>query len=67
MKIVISHVYSSHNNGDAAILSAQLDQLRQKFPQAQLRILTVDKIEAGYEFDGTPVSNALMFGGIACK
>lgn len=65
MKIVISHVYSSHNNGDAAILSAQLDQLRQKFPQAQLRILTVDKIEAGYEFDGTPVSNALMFGAVS--
>jgi colanic acid/amylovoran biosynthesis protein len=61
MKIVISHVYSSYNNGDAAILSAQLDQLRHKFPQAQFQILSVDNIEAGYKFDGIPVSNALMF------
>ena len=65
MKIVISHVYSSHNNGDAAILSAQLEQLRQTFPQAQLRILSVDSIEAGYKFEGIPVSNALMFGTVS--
>jgi colanic acid/amylovoran biosynthesis protein len=65
MKIVISHVYSSYNNGDAAILSAQLDQLRHKFPQAQFQILSVDNIEAGYKFDGTPVSNALMFEAVS--
>jgi colanic acid/amylovoran biosynthesis protein len=65
MKIVISHVYSTHNNGDAAILSAQLDQLRQTFPQAQFRILSVENIEANYKFDGVPVSNALMFGTVS--
>lgn len=65
MKIVISHVYSSHNNGDAAILSAQLDQLRQTFPQAKFQILSVDNIEAGYKFDGVAVRNAPMFGAVS--
>ena len=65
MKIVISHVYSTHNNGDAAILSAQLDQLWQTFPHAQFRILSVESVEAGYKFDGVPVSNALMFGTVS--
>lgn len=65
MKIVISHVYSSHNNGDAAILSAQISELQRTFGNPQLNILTVDTVEAGYAFDGIPVCNALMYGMVS--
>jgi colanic acid/amylovoran biosynthesis protein len=65
MKIVMSHVYSSHNNGDAAILSAQLDELKRTFQGVEFRILSVDVIEPGLKFDGVPVSNALMYGSVS--
>ena len=65
MKIVISHVYSSHNNGDAAILSAQIDGLKEVFQKPELFIFTIDKIEEGYTFDGVPVCNALMYGMVS--
>src|ERR1022692_2144326 len=65
VKIVISHVYSSHNNGDAAILSAQISELQRTFGNPQLNILTVDTVEAGYAFDGIPVCNALMYGMVS--
>ena len=65
MKILISHVYSSNNNGDAAILSAQIGELRRTFQNPQLHILTMDTIEAGYTFDEVPVCNALMYGAVS--
>src|SRR6516164_389585 len=65
MKIVISHVYSAHNNGDAAILSAQIDQLRCAFEGAELHILSVDVIEDGCTFEGVPVSNSLMYPAVS--
>src|SRR5580698_2680961 len=65
MKIVISHVYSSRNNGDAAILSAQIHELKDVFRDPELCIFTVEKIEEGYTFDGVPACNALMYGAVS--
>ena len=65
MKIVISHVYSSHNNGDAAILSVQIAELKRTFRNPQLNIFTLDTIKTNYTFDGVPVCNALMRGAVA--
>lgn len=65
MKVVISHVYSSHNNGDAAILSVQISELRRVFRDPQLNIFTLDTIETGYTFDGVSVCNALMHGTVS--
>lgn len=64
LSIVISHAYSSYNNGDAAILSAQISELRRVFHAPQLRILSIDQIAKGYHFDHVPVRNALMFGAV---
>ena len=65
MKIVISHVYSSNNNGDAAILSAQIDELDRTFSGPQMSIMTVDVVAPGYKFDGVPVINSLMYGSVS--
>jgi len=65
MKIVISHVYSSRNNGDAAILSAQIHELKDVFRNPELCIFTVEKIEDGYTFDGVPACNALMYRAVS--
>jgi colanic acid/amylovoran biosynthesis protein len=65
MNILISHVYSRYNNGDSAILSAQIGDLRTTFPDLQLHILTIETIEPDYEFDGVPVCNALMYGVVS--
>jgi colanic acid/amylovoran biosynthesis protein len=65
MKIAISHVYSSNNNGDAAILSAQISELDRVFDHPKMTVMTVDVIAAGYEFDGVPVINALMYESVS--
>ncbi len=65
MKILISHVYSSHNAGDAAILSAQISELKRVFHHPELSVLSVDNIRADYKFDGVPVVKALMYGAVS--
>lgn len=67
MRIVISHVYSSHNNGDAAILSAQIDGLKEAFVNPELHIFTIDKVKRDSTFEGVPVCNALMYGSVSSE
>lgn len=64
-RILISHVYSSNNNGDAAILSAQISELKRVFPGAEITMATMDGVPEGYRFDGLPVARALMYGAVA--
>lgn len=64
MNILISHVYSSNNNGDAAILSAQIAELRRVFPGSDIRISIIDHVPEGHTYDDAPVTQALMFGAV---
>jgi colanic acid/amylovoran biosynthesis protein len=64
MNILLSHVYSSSNNGDAAILSAQISELHRVFPGADIRISTIDRVAENYTFDDTPVIEAVMYGAV---
>jgi colanic acid/amylovoran biosynthesis protein len=65
MNILLSHVYSKHNNGDAAIVSAQIGELKRTFSEPQLHILTIESIRPGDNFDGVPMVNALMYSAVA--
>ena len=65
MNILISHVYSSNNNGDAAILSAQINELKRVFKHPNLNVMTIDTITPGYTFDDVPVSNSLMHQSVS--
>jgi colanic acid/amylovoran biosynthesis protein len=62
--ILISHVYSSDNKGDAAILSAQISELQRVFPGSAIYLSTIDQVPDGYTFDGQQVVSALMYGAV---
>lgn len=61
MRIIISHVYSSDNKGDAALLSVLISDIRRAFYDPQITILTIDKIKEDETFDGVPVKHAFMY------
>jgi colanic acid/amylovoran biosynthesis protein len=60
-RILISHVYSSGNNGDAALLAVEIAELRRVFDRPDLRVSTADPAPPGTEFRGVPVEPSLMY------
>lgn len=56
--IVISHVYSSANKGDAALTSVLIKDLKRVFKKANITILTLD-VGAG-SFEGVPQKPSFM-------
>ena len=61
MNVVVSHVYSADNAGDAAILSVLLADLRAMDRAAHVTILTIDETPPAATFDGFDVRPSLMF------
>lgn len=61
MKIIVSHVFSNDNKGDAALLSVLLRDMKMTFNNPEITILSIDKITTDETFDGYPVVNSLMF------
>ncbi|MFA6361420.1 MAG: polysaccharide pyruvyl transferase family protein [Candidatus Shapirobacteria bacterium] len=59
--IIISHVYSKDNKGDAALLSVLIDDIKREFKNPSITILTLDSIIANEKFDGINVKNSFMF------
>jgi colanic acid/amylovoran biosynthesis protein len=55
LKILLSHAYSRHNAGDAALLSVLIQDVRDVFPGAALTVLMMDEVRPGETFDGVPV------------
>jgi colanic acid/amylovoran biosynthesis protein len=60
-RILISHVYSSGNNGDAALLAVEIAELRRVFDEPVLTVATVDPVPPGTEFRGVRVEPSLMY------
>jgi colanic acid/amylovoran biosynthesis protein len=58
--ILITHVYSSDNKGDAALTSVLLSDLRRIFPTARQKILKLDAVHKSGEFEGVPEHPAFM-------
>lgn len=52
MKVVISHVYSSDNKGDAALVSVLLNDIKRQYPKATVSILTFEDTTAVPTFEG---------------
>jgi colanic acid/amylovoran biosynthesis protein len=60
--ILVTHVYSEDNKGDAALLSVLLSDLRSKLTKPNITILTLDALnEKNRIFDSTTVKNSFMF------
>jgi len=59
-RIIISHVYSSDNKGDAALTSVLIRDLKRKFKDATIIILKLDAVAAGGHFEGIPEHPSFM-------
>jgi colanic acid/amylovoran biosynthesis protein len=58
--IIISHVYSSDNKGDAALTSVLIQDLKRKFPKAAITILRLESIKKDAHFEGVPEKPSFM-------
>jgi len=59
--IIISHVYSSDNKGDAALTSVLIDDLKRKFPHAAITILKLESVKRNGHFEGVPEKASFMY------
>lgn len=59
-RIVISHVYSRDNKGDAALTSVLISDLKSKFPGAVLTILALQPTGKHVKFEGVPELPSFM-------
>jgi len=59
-RIIISHVYSSDNKGDAALTSVLIRDLRRKFKNATITILKLDAVAPGGHFEHVPEQPSFM-------
>ncbi|MBA3788855.1 polysaccharide pyruvyl transferase family protein [Patescibacteria group bacterium] len=64
MKIIISHVFSKENKGDAALLSVLINDLKNIFDNPKITILTIDQVRKNEKFEEVPVRNAFMYWAI---
>ncbi|HEU5187534.1 MAG TPA: hypothetical protein VFT87_03455, partial [Candidatus Saccharimonadales bacterium] len=58
--IVISHVYSSDNKGDAALTSVLIQDLKRVFKKPTITILKLDTTDVGGHFEGVPEKASFM-------
>jgi colanic acid/amylovoran biosynthesis protein len=61
MKVLVTHVYSCENAGDAALLSVLLADLRSIDPGVDITILTLSPTLPGETCEGFPIRHSLMF------
>lgn len=59
-QVIISHVYSSQNKGDAALTSVLIDDIHRVFPKANATILRLEPITQGSTFEGVPEQESFM-------
>lgn len=58
--IIISHVYSRANKGDAVLTSVLIADLKRQFPQARLTILALQPDTHELKFEGVPEKAGFM-------
>lgn len=62
--VVISHVYSSDNKGDAALTSVLIDDIKRAFPRAKITILRLESVKPNQKFEGVPEKPGFMYWAI---
>jgi colanic acid/amylovoran biosynthesis protein len=60
-RIIISHVYSSDNKGDAALTSVLIDDLKHAFPRSSITILQLESVKENKTFEGIPEKPGFMY------
>lgn len=63
MNILITHVYSVANNGDAAILRVLISEIKKRVPEAKIEILSLgdSNLDGSIKFDNIPVYPSVMW------
>lgn len=59
-KILITHVYSKDNSGDAALTFVLINEIKRVFLNPRIILLTIDKIKNNERFEGVPVESAFL-------
>lgn len=59
--ILITHVYSEDNKGDATLLSVLISDVRKIYSKSKITILTLDSVSSRHKFEGVPVKKSFMF------
>lgn len=59
--IIVSHVYSSDNKGDAALTSVLIQDIKRTFPKAAITILTLECKNGGGYFEHIPEKPSFMY------
>lgn len=59
--VVISHVYSSDNKGDAALTSVLITDIKRVFPEAEITILRLESVQEGDSFESVPEKPSFMY------
>lgn len=59
--IIISHVYSSDNKGDAALTSVLIQDLKRRFSGAAITILKLEVNKRDDQFEGVPERPSFMY------
>lgn len=60
MKIIVSHVYSSDNKGDAALVSVLLNDIKRHYKNADVTLLTFEQISQP-TYEGAAQMNSFMY------
>lgn len=60
-KIVVSHFYSKHNNGDAALLSVLLSDIKNQFKNFSVTVLAADPVKRNEQFENAKMQSSFMF------
>lgn len=59
--IIITHVYSSDNKGDAALTSVLISDLKRTFKNARITILKLESVAVGHRFEGISEEPGFMY------
>lgn len=59
--IMISHVYSSDNKGDAALTSVLIKDIKRTFAGAKITILKLESVKKDGTFEGVPEKPSFMY------
>lgn len=60
MDILVTHVYSGENKGDAALLSVLLSEIKRVWKDSRIVALTFETVDEGSYFENVPLENSFM-------
>ncbi len=67
MRVLLSHVYSKDNKGDAALLAVLIADVRRAFDDPEIVAVTFDAIAPGETFAGVPLTESFLYYALSAS